>query len=87
MYHGVHAEVREQLTQWSFLLRSAKLKRAGDLKNTLTSDVGMQSVAFAQLVSGFALVHCFLATLPLLPFGMVMYTLGYCLEEVHDLLF
>ena len=45
------------------VLQSTKLKGIGDLKSALTSDVEMQSLEFAQLVFGLALVQYFLTML------------------------
>ena len=61
------------------MLQSTKLKGVGDLKSTLTSDMEMQSLEFAQLVFGLALVQYFL-------------TMTFCnvypvMLEVCDLLF
>ena len=46
------------------VLQSTKLKGVGDLKSILTPDLEMQSVKFAQLVFGLALVQYFLTVLP-----------------------
>lgn len=53
------------------VLQTTKLKIVGDLKSTLTTDVEMQRVEFAQLVS--ALLWSSISSLcSLLPFGKVM---------------
>lgn len=55
----------EQLTKCGTKLReiivleSAKLRGSGDLKSIFTSDMGMQSLEFVQLVFGWASVKCF----------------------------
>ena len=53
------------------MLQSTKMKGVGDLKNTLTSDMEMQSLEFALIVLGLALVQYFLTMLPSLCFRMV----------------
>ena len=57
----------------SVLQSTKEVKGVGDLKSALTSDMEMQSLEFAQLVFGLALVQYFLSMLPSLCFGMVMY--------------
>ena len=42
------------------VFQSTKMKEVGDLKSALTSDMEMQSLEFAQLVFGLALVQYFL---------------------------
>ena len=69
------------------MLQSTKLKGAGDLKTALTSDIEMQSLEFAQLVFGLALVQYFLTMLPSLHFRMVMDTLCHFWLDVCDLTF
>ena len=63
------------------VLQSAKIKRIGDLKSTLTSDMEMQSLEFSQLVFGLALVQYFLT--------MTFWngTVYPVMWEVRDLLF
>ena len=46
-----------------------------------------QSLEFAQLVFGLAVVRSFLAVLSFLPFGLAVYVLCHCMLEVYDLLF
>ena len=57
------------------------MKGVGDLKSTLTSDMEMQSLEFAQLVFGLALVQYFLT--------MMFWNGNICpvMLEVCDLLF
>ena len=69
------------------MLQSTKLKEVGYLKSTLTSDMEMQSLEFAQLVFSLALVQYFLPMLPFLPFQLVMYILCHCMLKVCDLLY
>jgi hypothetical protein len=69
------------------VLQSAKLKGLGDMKSTLTSDMEMQSLEFAQMIVGLALVQYFLAFLPFLIFEMAMNILFHFMLEVCNLLF
>jgi hypothetical protein len=46
------------------VLQSTKMKRIGDLKNTLTSSMEMQSLESAQTVFSLALIKHFLSMLP-----------------------
>ena len=46
------------------MLQSTKLNGVRDVESILTSDVEMQSLEFAQLVLGLALVYYFLAVFP-----------------------
>jgi hypothetical protein len=64
------------------VLQSTKIKGLGDLKSALTSDMEVQSLEFAQLDFGLALVHHFLTMSPLLPFGMMIYSLSHCMLKV-----
>ena len=41
------------------MLQSTKMKGVGDLQSAVTSDMEMQSLEFAQLAFGLALVQCF----------------------------
>ena len=67
--------------------KSTKQKGVGGLKNISTSKMEVQSLEFAQLVFGLALVQYFLTMLPSLCFGVVTYILGHFMLEVCDLLF
>ena len=49
------------------MLQSTKLKGVGDLKNILTSDLGMQNLEFTQLAFGLALLQYFLLVFPSFP--------------------
>lgn len=69
------------------MLKSTRLKEVGDLKNTLTSDIKMQSLGFALLIFGFAFVHHFFAMLSFIPFVMVVYILHHCMLAICGLLF
>ena len=51
-----------------------KKKGVGDLKSALTSDMEMQSLEFAQLVFGLALVQYLLVLLLFPRFGIVIYS-------------
>lgn len=66
------------------VLQSTKLKGVEDLKNILTSDMGMKCLEFIQLVFLLAL-ECYFLTM--LPFGTVMYILCHRLLKGCDLLF
>lgn len=66
------------------VLQSTNLKRSGDLKSTLISDIEMLSLEFASLVFGLVLVQYFLI---MILFAMVMYILCHCMLETCDLLF
>ena len=68
------------------MLQLTKLKGVEDLKRLLTSVMEIQSLEFAQLVLGFALVQYFISVLPSLTFGIVMYIMCHCMLEVCDLL-
>lgn len=54
------------------VLQPTKLKGIGDLKSTLTSDMELQSLEFAQLAFDLALVLYFLSMLPSRLSGTVM---------------
>ena len=69
------------------MLQSTKMKGVGKHKGALTSDMEMQSLEFALIVLGLALVQYFLTMLPSLCFRMVMYILCHYMLEVCDLLF
>ena len=69
------------------VLLLTKLKVDGDLKSALTLYIKIQSLEFAQLVSGLAFIQYFLTTLHFLPFVTVMYILCYSILEVCDILF
>ena len=64
---GVGTSPRERSVLWS-----TKLNRVGDLKSILISDMGMQSLEFALLILGLALVQYFLTMFPLSPFDMII---------------
>lgn len=55
------------------MLQSTKLKRVGDVKSTLTSDMKLQNLEFAQLAFSLSLVQYFLAMLLFLNFGIIMH--------------
>ena len=67
------------------MLQSTKLTGVGHLKSALTSDMEMQSLGFAQLVSGPALVQHSLTMLPFLHLGVVMDILCRGVGEECDL--
>ena len=70
------------------MLQSAKLKGIEDRKRAVIFDMDMQSLEFAQLVFGLALVQYFLTILPFLDFVIIMYILCHTyMLEVCDLLF
>ena len=64
-------------------VNKAKHRRS---EECLMSDMEMQSLAFAWLVFGLALVQYFLAVIAFLSFGMVMDILCYYMLEVCDLI-
>ena len=45
------------------MLKSANMKGVGDLKNTLTSDMEIKNLEFAQLVFGLAFAQYFLTVI------------------------
>ena len=59
--------------------------RVGVLKSVLTSDLEMQSLEFAQMVFGLALVQYFFTMFSSLHFRKVMYILHHYMLEVYDL--
>lgn len=65
----------------------SKRKGAGDVKSALTSDMEMQRLECALLVSGLALVQYFFTMRLFLPFGMVMRILCHYMLKIYDLLF
>lgn len=69
------------------ILHSTKLKGFGDVKSTLTTDMEMQSLAFAQVIFTLALFHYFLTMFLFLPFGMEIYNLCHYILDVCNLLF
>ena len=64
------------------MLQSTKLNVVGDLKSVLTSDMPMQSLEFAQLGFGLALVQHFLIMLPSLVSGIVIYPVPLCVGSI-----
>ena len=69
------------------VLLSTKPNGFGDVERILTLDMEMHSWEFVQLVFSLAVVQYFLAMLPPLNFGRVIYTLCHYMLKVCDLLF
>ena len=59
-----------------------KAERSWNLKSALTSDMEMQSLELAEVISSLSLVQYFLTVLHFFPFGMVMCIL--CLYRLED---